>query len=500
MTDNPHVKACIKNARNYVIAANAARDLGINNIVFLLATLALEEIGKSILIRIGEKETDQADDIEFAPLKWSEDHVKKLFWSLWTMFFGRDPELVKQFRDFQDSARTIHERRLAATYVNPNSATPLLEISAVEANKIFELADFRTTVEERSSPVPLEPTQVEEIQWFEKAIADEMFSSFIFGEQSRKQLATYGGNVRKWVPWVRQELEKLEAYNRDLAETELRRIGTAPDEAAKPKWKVTIRLVSQSHSIRTKPLTAWNKKMDTITLHRAKANEILVRFTLPKRVLMAELCNAIWHHGKVFAIALNIASKGFIWWYTPSNPKRFQDSCLDLESKAPVDLALSPHLAINWGKEVLTEAILWETLATYVYLNRLEEHERQPFLDYEQGLALLAKSDLHFNFEMNILACFYRALQGGLQQSGYWNGSGSLFDALHQLFPRAPVENLQPLIAMGDMAQGGKRPEGLTMGQCAVMKILCDQVFLHRIRRYFAVKAHGKGQDVANSE
>jgi len=221
------------------------------------------------------------------------------------------PEIVKQFREFQGSARAIYERRLAVSYVSPSAPTPLPEVPDEEVDRIIGLADVRTTMEERNKRQELKPEEMEELRWFQEATEHPLFSSFIFKRESLEKLAAFKGDVRQWVRWLRVEIERLESLNRELLEREMERQEPRADEALKPKWRLSVRLVSQSHSIRSKPLAAWNKRSKLIQLRKGNVNELIVEFTLPKRIAVSELWNAGWHHSNVFAIALNIASCGF---------------------------------------------------------------------------------------------------------------------------------------------------------------------------------------------
>jgi AbiV family abortive infection protein len=85
----PSIEARLQNAGKLIAVAKASAVPGSYHIAFHLATMALEEIGKSSMIFIdaiehkpvgGEEETK-------TPLKWIGDHERELFWAIWLCRF-----------------------------------------------------------------------------------------------------------------------------------------------------------------------------------------------------------------------------------------------------------------------------------------------------------------------------------------------------------------------------------------------------------------------------
>jgi AbiV family abortive infection protein len=114
------IEACLQNAEKLIAAAKASAVPVSYHIAFHLATMALEEIGKSSMIFIdaidhkpvgGDEETKTA-------LKRIDDHERKLFWAIWLPGREslRDWHTVPAAMDF---ARGIHKDRLDTICVDP---------------------------------------------------------------------------------------------------------------------------------------------------------------------------------------------------------------------------------------------------------------------------------------------------------------------------------------------------------------------------------------------
>jgi AbiV family abortive infection protein len=155
----PAIEACLQNAEKLITASKATAVPGSHHIAFHLATMALEEIGKSSMIFIDAIEHKPVSDDEETKtlLKWVDDHERKLFWAIWLP--GRE-----SLRDWHtipaamDFARAIHKDRLDTLYVNPadlNRPTISEEraksiIAAVEARLNMErLKEFRAMDKEK---------------------------------------------------------------------------------------------------------------------------------------------------------------------------------------------------------------------------------------------------------------------------------------------------------------------------------------------------------------
>jgi AbiV family abortive infection protein len=76
--------ACVVNARALLESARAVELAGHHNIAYHLATLSLEELGKREIYQLQEAAKAIGD-----PPSWQvsavQDHVKKLFWCLYSL-------------------------------------------------------------------------------------------------------------------------------------------------------------------------------------------------------------------------------------------------------------------------------------------------------------------------------------------------------------------------------------------------------------------------------
>src|ERR1700686_2894496 len=105
----PIRQACLDNAKRHLEAAKLLAGVGNYNVAFECALLALEEVGKAVILMMTRSRTltnsdDQPD--------WMDDHTKKLFWAIWSIVFGREPITEATFRAYQGMARNLHQRRL----------------------------------------------------------------------------------------------------------------------------------------------------------------------------------------------------------------------------------------------------------------------------------------------------------------------------------------------------------------------------------------------------
>lgn len=496
---NRCIEACIRNAEKLLAAAKNLRLQQQNNIAFHLATLGLEEVGKATIVGITSTTVKPAA-FEKDPADWWEDHVKKLFWALWAPAFGTNSNVVGQFRDFHNIALNIYRTRLASTYVDPSNPEGVVQLSDEEVDEMISLVEARANMEKYSSLREIGDDELEPLRWFFQAVENPRYSSIIFAEQSFQYLAQVGRDVRQWVAWLRKEIERLDSYNKELAERELTRKSPTADEARRPKWRVKIRLHSWSHSIRPKTLGIWNKQMSWVKLHPGKGrDQVIVELTLPKKILAAEVWDAGWTMAKLFAAALNIATRGYFWWYVPTHVSKFYEECYDLETKAQVQIELSPPLAVKWGNLALTDRELRETAFVYTYLMRLSGEEREPFVAYVDGLAMLAKNDIHRQIEPSVYELFYRALKKGFEKNALWDGKENFLGVaevvLKEIFPN--LNDVRSHLELGEQLLQGLPPSGLTLREVVIMKIYCDVFFMREIGK--APKSKEKGQDPAGS-
>jgi AbiV family abortive infection protein len=478
-TVNRAIQSCVKNADEHLAAAKDLRKTGHNNMAFNAAVLALEEVGKAILIGMSRGYMAHMKP-GYVQADWFEDHAKKLFWAMWATSFSRPTETIQEFQELRHAAYNIHERRLDALYVNPDKADLPARIPDEETDAAIALAEHRVERERNTLFEKLNDEDCSNLNWFMESCEDPGLAVVIFGKDSFARLTSYNGDVRQWVLWLRTELTRLEQSNQQLAEEELNRQPPSGGEALDLKWSLKVRLRSLSHSIRGKALGGWNKNSRFIKLSAAhEQQELIVEFLVPKKIGFGELPATGSAISNSFAIALNVATRGFFWWYLPVKAAKFFDEIRDLERN--VSLAIdSSSLSVSWGNHALRENDLEEALRVYAYLSRLPKDHWEPYVKYLQGLALVAKNDIHGRFEPTIMLMFYQAFRGCAIEHGDWDGSSPFIvgakkslevfrdrmDSIDHELPR--------YIEIGEKLLRGTPLPGLTMRDAIMMKLFCD--------------------------
>jgi AbiV family abortive infection protein len=476
---NKAIRACAENADEHLGAARELRKTNHNNMSFNAAVLALEEIGKAVLIGMCST-TLVSKEPDFIQDQWLDDHAKKLFWAMWNVTFGRGADTIQDFQDFPHVANRIHLRRLDALYVDPKKSEVPVRIPDEEADGMIALAEYCIGRERSSFLAELDEKDRSDLQWFLETGDDPKLGGVIFGKNSFAKLQSFGGDVRKWVPWLRTEITRLDGYNQQLAEEELSRTAPSGDDALMPKWSLKVRLRSWSHSVRGKALGGWNKKSQFVKLSAARdRQELIVEFLVPKKILFSDLWPCGWTISNSFAIALNVATRGFFWWYLPAKTTQFFEEIRDLERKEPLAIQ-APILECKWGNHALSDRDLEETLRIYTYLQCRPEQTWEPYFAYLEGLALVAKNDIHGRFEPTIMLRFYQTLRECARRNGDWDGSSPFLDAAKKgledfrAWMASIDRELARLVQLGEMLLQGAPVPNLTLRDAIVMKMFCD--------------------------
>jgi AbiV family abortive infection protein len=192
----PAIEACLQNAERMVAAAKACAKPGSYHLAFHLATMALEEIGKSSMIFLDALDRKSAlpGDENGSPLKWVEDHERKLFWAIWVP--GRESLLdwhtIPAAMDF---ARGIHKDRLETLYVDPNNLSRST-ISQQRAESIIAAAEARLNMERLKEFREMEPERQDLMTWFFLAMDNPRLKPMIFSKGSFDKQAEFGDDCR----------------------------------------------------------------------------------------------------------------------------------------------------------------------------------------------------------------------------------------------------------------------------------------------------------------
>lgn len=483
----PLIRACLENSESLLNSAKEVIKPGQHHIAYHLAALALEEIGKASLFRINAAtktitSKGLGEDDSKNPLDWIDDHERKLFWALWLPNFGSHDMSVEQFREFQALARQIHELRLATLYISPDPTGA--RINDEDVTNLIRLTGARLEMEKQEKRA-VDPAVQADLEWFFRATEHPFLKTVVMSAGSVAKLTEFMGDSRKWVRWLRETVEEMDRANRELAEAELQRPAPGEKEARKPRWEMTLRFKSGSHSIRPKPLAKWNGYTTWLKLYPTDdKKELLLKMTLPKGFLVNSLWDAGLHLSTLFILSLNIGAFGFFWWYLPSVVDKYYEKIVDLENGANLVLD-TPSLQLNFGRRALNEAELLNVRAVLGHLLQVPNEQSLPYRRYFWALGLLAKSDLLGQLHHHALIEFSEALKVALTTFGDWDGKpdtletgiDSVFGRFDEQF-RTEVKRM--LLLARDAAE---KQTSVSTDDVIKMKAFCDTYFVIRLKR-----------------
>ncbi|NEJ93907.1 AbiV family abortive infection protein [Rhizobium leguminosarum] len=250
------MEACLAHARGLILSAKAVRSAGQPNVAYHLATLALEEIGKRELFGV-QAVADMRQDAPTWPGKQSQDHVKKLFWALFGAEFTNGKLTKEKLDEIKGLATTIHANRLEGLYVDLNEDglnVPAEAIGDAQADTLIGLAEARLGIAEAVTirqEISAEDAALQ--AWFLKSTEDREQRRQILSSVSLDKLAELTDS-KKWILWLKGLYDTAEAEGRAAAIRELERSRNLPAEGTKDKWRIRVRILSASHSIRPKAL------------------------------------------------------------------------------------------------------------------------------------------------------------------------------------------------------------------------------------------------------
>ncbi len=513
------VAACIGNAADLITAAKAlAEQPTLTRISFHLSALALEELAKAQLLRLVASATREGREVPTIIQRALEDrgHVKRLFWAIWSQTLGRDVVNAKQIADLQGIAKHIHDTRLRGLYVDftddgvsipseavePRFAEGLLAMagSLLESERAFSSDGRAMNEDERALQA-----------WFLSSDDNPELQKLIFSGESMRKLAELG-TPHKWIPWLKATWDEHERTSHEYLERELNRQRVMPETPAeggtadtiKQKWRLRIRLITDSHSVRQKPLNDWNKDVTWIKLTATdKPRELLVDFVAPTAVGLEHLYLSGWAMARRFATALNIGSLGLFWWYTPQHVDRYYEKVIDIEAGREFQMLRNPRLAIDWPKAVLDETVLRRTMLAMSMIPEFErDNKPMPLEHYITGLTWLSKSDIHMQFEPHAFGCFYGAFRAALTD---WTGDDNqlpprerVIEAMRRVSPQ--FNEHDKFVDAGETFLASHRLNPMTLNDAVSMKILADLLFLKtfRNREQVHLGENANGTDVVS--
>jgi len=485
------VKRCYENARSQILSARLLVEHGASlGVAYHCAVLAIEEVGKAAILKIARLRPligEEPDALE----RKLEDHRQKLFWAFFLGSIAVNRISKQDFDDAQLLARRMHDKRLASLYVSPFEDNVLLELPQIEVESAIRIAESRLAIEEGTS---IEPAAegIADVQWFIDATADEQRQRFIFSEASIQQLTT-AGNTRAWIKWLKEQFDEQDRQLQELLRKELERQQPDVRDSRREKWKIRLRLVGVSHSVRQKTLNWWNHHVTLVKLLEGdkKKRELIAEINLPATVPLQGLWPAGYGLVTRLVLALNIGSMGFFWWYSLNKENKFYESIDDVENGKQIEVTeQSPYLHIDWGKRALTEPDLQNIALCFSALPsaRTEVAEQQPFNEYLVALAFLAKTDLYLNLTPNACARFFRALKIAMTLHGDLKDGEPFSDAFTRFFvPLLKEESdrttFLELAKRLERAEEHRRFDDLTLDRVLQVKTLCDLYLIHAFRK-----------------
>jgi AbiV family abortive infection protein len=474
---------CIKNARSLL---DSAKELSHHqdrlHISHHLATLALEEIGKGVIVLIHH---DALTD----KLAWLDDHVKKIFWALWSFALSRKSVSSAEIAKLKDAARGIHEFRLQTLYVDVTGDQNEV-VDPGKLQSLIEIAEERLRREEIAEPAELTKEERSILDWFLDNAQNERVQSVMYGMESFAYLDSVKGDTRAWVKWIKEKHEHLEKFNLELAKKELSGV-PQKDGVAAPKWRLVVRLETTSHTMRPKVLAEWNRQKWHIALSgESGKKELRVEITFPKQIPLQQLWAVAISDVMAFVVALNVGSQGLFWWYTPEFTSKFYQSLYDIENKAPFEMEGSPSPAPVWGKtEPINSHDIVNVQAVYIYIRNPGQHNSAIFEHYLRGLALLMKSDFFYPFGSNCIQEFYLAFQAFFREQGFWDGETKFEDSVVSRLTIPDDSNFRRLAALAEKAINNPTdPQVITGSDAAMMKMYFDSAVTRCARDFLKDK------------
>ncbi|MDE1924684.1 MAG: AbiV family abortive infection protein [Patescibacteria group bacterium] len=488
---------CLKNAEELLDGASAMLEKKLDHIAFHLSVLALEEIGKVELMGVrlmaAKHPSDREMNLDI------DDHEKKLFFAIWGQSFGKQKISQKQIDDQRGLAKNLHERRMDYFYANPDDMLSWRDkMKEGEAKMIHGFVEARLKLEQAEGDVSEEVAGPDDpnLQWFFKAVDDPQKRKEIWSPASQQKLIELG-DVKKWIPWLREVYEQNEGAMRELLQKEMTRQKPSDEEAWKPKWRVRVKIKTPSHSIRNKALNELNAQSSMLKLKQSDKNTLIIELTLPKKVPVQGLWDYSYGYCRMFVAALNIATRGLFWWNVPVDISRFYDEIWDLESNAGVRLELNPRLQLDWKsmRLVLGSTELSLTGLVFQYISHLWMEKHAEAIDlYVSGISLLAKNDVHLRLELNAFEQFYKALKTALQMNGHWDGKSDLKKAAHEqltLFYGDQTANVDAMLDLGaELEAKHATIKPITLTEVIAMKAYCD-AYLIKLAKEFEENRSG---------
>jgi AbiV family abortive infection protein len=463
-------KNCLDNANELLGAARQLKGSRLERVMFHLGIAAMEELGKVMMLRIRHILDKEKPDDTFNPR--IDDHVKKLFWALWFPAFSKETPDPKDMLQHEGMAQMLYGKKLRYLYADVDIA----ELEKPTPEEVETLLSMTEALLGRESSIELKeptPEEREMLRWFLSAQDQPELRRHIFSKSIFNKIGELGG-LLPWIKWLYSEHKKNQEEMSKISLLELARV---PDDGSQyePKWSLKIRLITDSHSVRSGVLSAANKKIDRIKMHSiGKKDSFDFEALLPKAITLNRLWDWGLYYTQTYVMALNVATHGRFWHELPKHRVNYFDSLKDLERP---HLGVNPprtHATFSWGSNVLEEKNL--VLAARVFGYFLDQAQIPDFFEatklYGEGLMLYCKVDVQARFESNALASFYKSMRVIARLNG-WDGSGDPKRAIIDLLLKhlSTIERLPELLTVAEELElKGQADYGVTFEDATLMK------------------------------
>lgn len=402
---------CIQNAKDNIRAAKLLKDQNVNHLVFHLSILALEEIGKIFMafIKLSQKEKWDTHPLK-VPL---DDHVKKIFYAIWGPSIGAEIIDKKQWEDHHSEATKLHEIRLKTLYSDlDDEVSSAQKLDNEFTNQVLSFAEARLNLAEIDGDIDVDAPVNPNFLWFEEMSDKKENHNFFWGKIAQEKLIELN-SFDEWLAWLKQTKEEENKKSIDLGIQEINRVLPENIEDIKPKWEMGFTLVSRSHSIRPKDLSAFNKiEKFLVKLFPGKDKHTLkITLTIGNNVSITELFHFGFSMCKLFTASLNIATNGIFYWNFKTDHTKYYDKIVELGKLENPEVRLEDK-SLDWKAKnlYLTEQNMIVSSIVYEYfLTITTKEEVMAIQEYLQALSTLAKSDIHLNLDNLSFNHFYNS-------------------------------------------------------------------------------------------
>lgn len=472
---------CLDQAENFIEAAACLDGTNFPHIIYHLSLLALEEVGKASML--GAQMLNHAGLDNSWIERSLDNHRRKLQWAVWSPMTRIDPADFEAAHQFASRA---HAMRLGSLYVDAKAEVtdppPRENVRTADATQALALARSRLK-HERDRGIP--GGEIDELtEWFLDTMADPERSRALLSKSFIAQYEAMGADARKWVSWAKDEVTRLDTAASQLLQTELARPRTAPG-AIKPRWRANATIYTPSHSLRSKALARWNDQIEAVQLiWTGRKDELTLQTTLHDNEPLPSLFGRLSTLMKLVAACLNIGTIGYFWFERPGFERNFFKEVRDLELGHAMVMAPRESFWGNGRAIALTEKHIDHAIHCMMAFAPLSEADAEPiFAPYLNGLALIAKSDIFYNFDELARHQFVHSLAGALRHYGGWSGRPEEFeDSFHRGFtPFMPMAEHREKMLQSLRTEGNRQETSLANLRTA--KQVADLYLVHTAER-----------------